>query len=176
MQVPILFDGWAEENSVEGPCTNLSRLAQSPGAFTPPPELFITGGVPRQGDRWVISDISWGNMAIWVLRNGKRFRVRQDANLTLLESIKPDLVKTRGDMPGTDRSRTKHKSNNSNPGYHLYTVKDGESLRSIAAREYGDAAQWKVIAEANGHRGSSVAAGSIIKIPETANSNQDRRF
>lgn len=35
------------------------------------------------------------------------------------------------------------------PATRTYTVKAGDSLSKIAAREYGDAGQWKKIHEAN---------------------------
>jgi YD repeat-containing protein len=47
-----------------------------------------------------------------------------------------------------------------------YTVREGETLQSIARAAWGDAAMWYLIAEANGLRGTeSLAAGTTLIIP-----------
>jgi YD repeat-containing protein len=47
-----------------------------------------------------------------------------------------------------------------------YTVRDGDSLRSIAQMVWGDGAMWYLIADANGLSGSEqLAAGQTISIP-----------
>ncbi|HEY0303062.1 MAG TPA: LysM domain-containing protein, partial [Rhizomicrobium sp.] len=53
-----------------------------------------------------------------------------------------------------------------------YTVGDGDTLQSIAAAMWGDAALWYLIADANGLTASSeLAAGQTIAIP---NKNRQR--
>src|SRR5581483_9975630 len=49
-----------------------------------------------------------------------------------------------------------------------YTVKNGDSLSTIAELEYGDASQWQVIFEANRDKLSSpdsLAVGMVMRIP-----------
>lgn len=51
-----------------------------------------------------------------------------------------------------------------------YTVKSGDSLSAIAKREYGDAAQWKRIYEANRDTIDNpdlIHPGQELKIPST---------
>ena len=49
----------------------------------------------------------------------------------------------------------------------LYTIKQGDSLWSIASKNLGGGAKWKQIAELNGLTGSSVLkVGSEIKLPK----------
>ena len=49
-----------------------------------------------------------------------------------------------------------------------YTVREGDTLESIAAQVWGDAALWYKLAEANGLTGSaSLAAGMSLVIPNT---------
>ena len=35
------------------------------------------------------------------------------------------------------------------PGYKVFIVRPGDTLAAIAHREYGDAKQWRLIADAN---------------------------
>ena len=49
-----------------------------------------------------------------------------------------------------------------------YTVREGDTLESIAAQVWGDASLWYKLAEANGLTGSaSLAAGMSLVIPNT---------
>lgn len=56
-----------------------------------------------------------------------------------------------------------------------YTVRDGDTLASIAAAVWGDAALWYLIADANGLGPSaSLAAGTTLSIPgKVGNSHND---
>jgi nucleoid-associated protein YgaU len=54
------------------------------------------------------------------------------------------------------------------PGARTYTVKAGDSLSKIAKREYGDAADWKKIHEANRDQISNpdlIHPGQVLKLP-----------
>jgi hypothetical protein len=63
--------------------------------------------------------------------------IRADVKMTLTQAE----VKKKGQNPTT---RTSH------PGMGVHTVKDGDSLQSIAYKAYGDATRWRSVAEANG--------------------------
>ena len=60
----------------------------------------------------------------------------------------------------------------SNPGLNLtYTVRDGDTLQSIASQMYGNASLWFVIADANGlGAGEALKAGTQLLIPNTIQS------
>jgi hypothetical protein len=48
-----------------------------------------------------------------------------------------------------------------------YTVREGETLQSVAANAWGDAAMWYLIAQANGlSAGASLTAGQSLIIPD----------
>ena len=54
------------------------------------------------------------------------------------------------------------------PAARTYTVKAGDSLSKIAAREYGDAGQWKKIHEANRDlipNPDLIHPGQVLKLP-----------
>ena len=54
------------------------------------------------------------------------------------------------------------------PAARTYTVKAGDSLSKIAQREYGDAAQWKKIHEANKDQIKNpdlIHPGQVLKLP-----------
>jgi nucleoid-associated protein YgaU len=51
-------------------------------------------------------------------------------------------------------------------GLRSHMVRDGDSLQSIAYAAYGDATQWRVIAEANGIDDPvHLRRGSVLAIP-----------
>jgi nucleoid-associated protein YgaU len=53
-------------------------------------------------------------------------------------------------------------------GSHTYTVKAGDTLSGIAKRVYGDANQWKKIADANKdkiHNKNRITVGMVLAIP-----------
>jgi hypothetical protein len=47
----------------------------------------------------------------------------------------------------------------------VYIARDGDTLRRIAAKYYGDAGLWQVIADANELEGDSLEAGMVLLIP-----------
>jgi nucleoid-associated protein YgaU len=48
----------------------------------------------------------------------------------------------------------------------VYIAREGDTLRKIAARYYGDAGLWQVIAEANELDGDGLSAGMVLLIPK----------
>jgi hypothetical protein len=63
--------------------------------------------------------------------------IRADVRMTLAQAE----VKKKGTNPTTRTTQ---------PGMGVHTVKDGDSLPSIAYKAYGDATRWRTVAEANG--------------------------
>ena len=92
MDVPILFDGYANNNSVEVDCTKLEAMAFNDG-FNPPPIVQVTGdAVPHQLQNWVITNISWGGL-IRRQRDGER--LRQEATVSIVRYVASDKVQLR---------------------------------------------------------------------------------
>lgn len=152
MTVPILFDGFAKNRNLESDISAVNQMKMSPGDLIPPPTLQIDGALPVKGATWVITDIDWGTNVIWSAKDGRGYRLRQDAVLQLLQFVAEDRLAFNGGVP---KGATQP-----------YTVKDGEDLQSVAKKHYGDAGQAKTIAKANGIRDpKTVKAGTKLKIP-----------
>ena len=68
----------------------------------------------------------------------------------------------------TAETTAKPKAEKAARGSHTYTVKAGDTLSGIAKRVYGDANQWKKIADANKdkiHNKNRIIVGMVLTIP-----------
>jgi hypothetical protein len=149
MDVPVLFDGWMDDNSQENEISVLNQM-QMGGDLKEPPTVTIEGAVPVKGIRWVISGIDWGDQVIY----DDNSRYRQDAVVHLTQYNPEDRLKTFGG------------GNLQTPRIHV--VRKGETLRSIANQYYKDANKWKIIAAANNIRDPKSIkkmVGKSIRIP-----------
>lgn len=161
MDVPILFDGYSTGRSQEDAISILNQM-QMGKDLEAPPTVEIIGGVPVKGISWVLEpDISWGNSeedVIWHTGdNGKEYRLRQAAVVHLLQHNPEDRLKilNKGKLPGAPR---------------LYTVRQGDDLRSISQKMYGTPTRWKEIQAANGKilrdpKAITKLVGKKIRIP-----------
>lgn len=69
--------------------------------------------------------------------------IRADVKMTLKQAAPASTASANGaNRPGNPTTRA-------NAGHGVHTVKDGDSLPSIAYQAYGDATVWRAIAEAN---------------------------
>lgn len=118
MDVPVLLDGWADGLSVEPQCAQINQMKQSKGDLVPPVEVYVDGALPVKGARWVVEDITWGDMVIWSARSGAGFRLRQDAVLHLLQSVALSVLQL--DRPPSATTP--------------YIIKSGDTLASIASK------------------------------------------
>jgi LysM repeat protein len=151
MDIPILFDGWADDTSVEAAIARLNQMQMSPGPNVSPPTVQIDGAVPVKGATWVITSIDWGDNVIWTQDGNSGYRLRQDAVVHLLQFVAEEKLHI---------ARAKIA-----PG-QFYTTKSGDTLKSVAKKKYGDASKWKVIANANNIRDpKKVHAGMHLRIP-----------
>lgn len=159
MSVPVLFDGWKDTDSQEEEISRLARMALPPGPNKEPPKVRVRNGVPLVGLVWVIQGIDWGTVQLWGYdNNGSVSRMRQDAVVTLMEYVPPETIKV-DSRPAT---QTQNATNNR----MLYSVKDGESLSSIAVKLYGDRERWKDLADANSLRDpNSIRVNDLLRVP-----------
>jgi LysM repeat protein len=70
--------------------------------------------------------------------------VRADVKMTLKQADKASTATSNGTSQGTNPTTR------ANAGHGIHTVKDGDTLPSIAYQAYGDATVWRAIADANG--------------------------
>lgn len=115
MDVPILIEGWPDRD-IEVDVSKINKLVHSPGNLVPPTQIYIDGGLPVKGAKWVVEGIEWGSMVIWSSKGGKGHRLRQDCTLRLLQTVSPSVLRM-----------------NQAPTANLpYIVKTGDTAASIA--------------------------------------------
>lgn len=143
----------------------------------PPICVFDSGGlVPHdythaQHVRWVVSGLNW-DKDIAVLSEVSRRPLRVGGTFTLLQYNHDETI---DEYEGpADRSRKnnnkkkkKGKGKGKGKGRATHTVKEGESLTEIAAKELGDAKRWKEIADLNNIRNprKDLKVGMELKLP-----------
>lgn len=152
MDVPVLFDGWAADRSIEVAISTLNQM-QMGKDLQEPASVTIEGLVPVKGIKWVIESIEWGDEVIW----GDPGRLRQDAVVRLLQynpEVMFQITKTSTPKPKTVKTKA------------------GDTLRKVAARPdvYRDESKWQIIAKAQKpplrKMGSEkLAAGIELRIP-----------
>lgn len=144
MSIPLMFDGYSEDKSQEPQLRTLTWMALPPNDGGEPRKVRIYGSAlpyPSVGE-WVINGIEYGDHTIW---NSKgTARLRQDVTVNLIKYVNPDSLKVLSTVPGLAPTNTGR-----------YTVKKGDTIRSIAAYIYGDSSKGKYIIEANGMRDAS---------------------
>lgn len=159
MEVPLLLYNGGQV--VEGLRSAIDSMATSRSQGwvdeQPPPVKIVSnrGRLPLPADisldaDWWIEDLRWGEE----LRRAEDGElVRLQVNVALLERIDDELFNSRS--PSTSVVRA-----------HNYTVKKGDTLHSIAARELGDARRWVEIARLNGIRSDGhLKAGMTLHLP-----------
>lgn len=155
MVVSMMFDGHADDDSVEPECAILHRLGESEGDFKQTPVVMVEGAAipPLALDiEWVISGIAWGA----VIRDGSGVRTRQEVSITFLEYVEADVLFVKKNTLGTV------------PPWRLYKVRKSDTFPIIAARLYKKASRWREIAKLNNMRGPMILpryVGKKIKVP-----------
>jgi hypothetical protein len=69
--------------------------------------------------------------------------IRADVKMTLKQAVEASTASSNGANQG------QNPTTRANAGHGVHTVRDGDSLPSIAYAAYGDATVWRAIAEAN---------------------------
>jgi hypothetical protein len=135
MDVPVLFDGWRLQESVEIQIRRLQSMSVG-SDFNPPPTIKIDGALPIGGATWVISSIDWGTEVFWAQNpRGQFYRMRQDAVVHLLQY--------------EAEQRLKITITNSLPNQYIVQKGQTISLKTIAQAMYGNPSRWKDIQAAN---------------------------
>lgn len=165
LELALLFDGWAEGNSVEGPCRTLEGLTAARSGGRPPATVRLRGPVPRTELTWIVEEIEWGD-AIWTGSGPFRgFRLRQAFTVTFAEYHSADAILRRQKIP---KGR----------GPRIVTVKiqryedksaAPENIREIARRTLGEAGRWREVTTLAGKHfrdpGQRLKVGQRVKVP-----------
>lgn len=173
-QLSLIFDGVTDDSSVEPSCIALERLAQPPAQRTAPPTVKVLGVIPHPELVYVIGDGNGGPGLAWgdSIYSRSGYRIRQEVVVTLLEYVADDRVAA---QPAATRAREKGAAQSAGAAAgagghtaaaHTTTVKAGDTLTAIAARQLGAAARWTEIAQLNGlHDPYQLAVGQKLRMP-----------
>jgi hypothetical protein len=128
MDLPLLVDTFGTGLGAERDLDRLLRLGRKKDGRKPPPVFRVTGAVPFSGAKWVMEDTPEMGEAIY--QRGQL--VRQFLTLHLLSYEDEDTAKFKkrdgNDGPGGNGG-----------GNDRYRVKEGDTLRKIAAKLKPDA-------------------------------------
>jgi hypothetical protein len=154
------LEAWLSEvqrdRSVEDAIQKLEKMAAIDKTLNPnrPPMVRLHGDALPPGAKylgWVIQDMTWGK-TIRSLNHGHR--VQQQVTLSLLEHVVGGLVKERGIKPGGGLA------------FRIYTVRHGDTLKSIAKKLLGKESRWQEIARINHiHNPRNLKQGRKIRVP-----------
>lgn len=155
MSVSLLFDSTLPQDppasmSVKDICSALFKSMQATitqGQTMRPPTMTFTWGEFR------FEGVTKSLAIQYQLFKHDGEPIRVDAKLSLMQW---DVLATTPQNPTT----------RSTAGLSAHTVRDGDSLQSIAYRAYGDATRWRKIAEANDIDDPlSVRSGRVLNVP-----------
>jgi nucleoid-associated protein YgaU len=150
LAVSLLFDESVNRN-VEDDIATLEQMAL-PAGTSPPPVVTVAGVVPHRDKDWVIGNLAWDPAPIY----GAAGRVRHEVTVTLLEHVSADTI------PSAAAAARGQVATATKP----YTVKKGDTLVSIAARQLGDYTRWPEIATLNGLRDPNrLTVGQRLRLP-----------
>jgi hypothetical protein len=175
MRLPLLFDGYPDA-SVELPCGRLEQLAgiarTKVGNTSEPPILRVIGAVPARTPDWVVETLEWIDPVIW---SEDGYRLRQGAVVTLLEYVADDRLlsmdaaeQARHDALAAAEQAARQAGVGGVPPAHRkhYTVRQGDTLASIASEQLGDYRRWPEISDLNDIRDPRrVRVGQVLRLP-----------
>ena len=98
----------------------------------------------------------------------QKYEDMQLENMQLQEKLDGKDTKTTGNSDTADtKADTKKDTASTSSGTKEYTVKDGDTMWTIAQSQLGNGAEYQKILDANGLKESdTLAPGTVIKIPQ----------
>lgn len=165
LKVPGMFDGWADEESVEDDCRLLEIFGGGLVAQDPkPPKLRVHGLlVPHAAsaasqNRWVINGLEWDESDEGHIRRSwpDGDRIRQMFSLVLVLATTPDEL-------------SKIKPAPAKPAYKVAIAKKDDTYKKIAARRLRDAALGLKLAKLNKHSNPNMKLkeGAKVRLPSS---------
>lgn len=156
--VEILLDAWQSGGSITSELAVVDALAPQAAAVEGP-VLYVTGSpaIPSTVP-WVAQKVTFSD---WIER-GDGVPTRVTVSFDLIEKRVADVV-TRSSPAKRSTGRNGTPSRGQ-PRKH--TVRAGETLTSIAAKELGKASRWTEIAKLNGIRDAKrIRVGQVLTLP-----------
>jgi LysM repeat protein len=123
----------------------------------------VVGSVPHADLTWVIQTIRWGD----VIRSETGQRIRQYLSLGLLRYIADDRVAVTNAADRARQNATKASTDKKSSGISTpYTVKQGDTLYTIAQKKLNNYTRASEIARLNGIRDfKSIKVGQKLRMP-----------
>lgn len=174
----LVFDGFSTDDSQEEQIQKLENMAKPRESGKAPPILKLDYGRMGENKHWVISDLEYGQEH----RGSQLNRVFQAITVRLVEFVDPEIQMShvkrkkerdkdkgkgdgKGKKDGDDKDDRKNVSRHGERKRHI--VKRGDTLASIAAKQLGNANEWKRIARLNDIRDPNrIKPGQKISIPK----------
>lgn len=162
LTIPIRFDAYASQVSVEGSVRALESLAERTGPDQEPPIVRVVGPHPyltlKSTVRWRVSSITWDEDSPGTIYlPGGSARSRASATVDLIQHVTDKQL-----TESVRRGKRAHGIANRST-----TARAGEYLEDVSRREYGDPSRASDIARANpGLRlGSKLKVGQRVRLP-----------
>lgn len=147
LDMELLFDTFETQEDVRSKTTQVTDLLIIDSDLHTPPVLRVTWGT--LDFRCVLSKV--GQKFIKFFADGRPARAR--LNVTFSEYLDADAQVAAANLQTADFSK-------------VYTVRQGDTLSSIAAHYYEDATKWRPIALANGIVDPrSISIGQEMQVP-----------
>ena len=177
MDIPVLFDSFAEGDGlkIENDIRQLEKMAGlDTGVDEPPLVMFDSAGVvPHDAhgapqNIWVIKDIQWGDAD----RNQYGNRTRQAATIQVMLYVEDGVLTNESSAARRKAANAKKKSDKgkkkNGAKSKKYTVKNGDTLQTIAKKELKKTSRWKEIVKLNKNLRDprkKLQPGTILNMP-----------
>lgn len=162
----ITLNQWPDGN-IEDPCGRIYGWAARIGLPFQPTIIRVYGPIPYSGLRYVITGIE----QMETRRRNDGIRCYQELKLEITEYNEPDLIVQTAPTPPAVAAQARAQeaapqNSVAGPAQKTVTVRKGETLSSIAARELGKASRWTELASLNGVRDPrKLQIGQVLKLP-----------
>lgn len=173
LTIPAVFDGFRDDTPVDDDLETLRRIMRDRvGPRREPAVVEVSGAVPLTHLRWVVQSIAAGDE----LKNQSGQTLRAFRTIVLLQHLPGDVLVSARTSPAEaaqERAVTTPTTDPATgaaavatPSVRTYTVKSGDTLSAIAARELGKASRWTEIATLNGIRDPRrLSVGQELRLP-----------
>lgn len=158
--LPLMPDQYPD-GDVEPTIQLLEAWMTAPGGAAEPPPLQIIGPVPHPEIQWVLTDIDDSGL---VERRSDGRRCRQELSLSFLQYLASDFVVQT--PPPAQAAQQRAETGAAPSEQRTYTVKKGDTLWAISARELGNGNKWQSIASLNDVRDPrKLKIGQVLRLP-----------
>lgn len=161
MELSVLFDGFAQDQSQEDDIEALHRIMRNPvGPLKQPSPVKLEGPVPMLDTTWVIQSVSQDSSSLLRRRDGSIVRV--SVTISLIEYVEADFLVSATASP----VQAVVAASPAAAPQRTHTVASGDTLSGIAAKYLGSWSRYTEIMTLNGIRDARrVPIGTVLRLP-----------